>query len=250
MRYYDLNEAVAELRWRQKDAGLISKVASVVGADCPYYFGENGFLARQVATCRLEDVDFLHRCSRVGLNPVWVEYLQDRFTVRNPDKNRLCKIPVFLGYGRNGGIKTLVYRLVANPSQWEEAAISFMKTDGGESLVSFHHRLWQAVIGKGEIRDASIWYRRLGGRAKDYYFAYLAAMTVNGVLFEDFEGNEPGLVAFRNEIVGPAYGRALEVVGLPPLIVKHPTSSGGKGSKVDMLSLYVSDVRHVVPFLL
>ncbi|MFH0791791.1 MAG: hypothetical protein V1905_01065 [bacterium] len=77
MKYYELDEAVVELKRRQSDPALVALVASAMGQawnNCPIPMGRYGFLARQVASCRLEEIQFVKRCERAGIQPFQLEY--------------------------------------------------------------------------------------------------------------------------------------------------------------------------------
>ncbi len=225
MKYFSLKEAVVELRRRQNESWIIERLSNVIGRDvwesCPFSssMGMIGLLPRHVATARLEDVQFFNRCQEIGLWPVWGDYTDDSWSSDNRDKLRLCRIRV------NDGEVKFSRRLIKEPQRWNRRQIAMVTTDNGEPLVSFHHRLWKAVFGgQGEIVEVSPWFEKLGGRAKHYYFAYLATMTVKGVLFESFdtEGAPPSFATFVGQVVRPAWQAVVDQVGVEPLIVEHP----------------------------
>ncbi len=225
MKYFSLDEAVAELRQRQAiESQIIARLSGVLGRSawqsCPFPLeGTIGLLPRYVATARLEDVQFFERCCQAGLWPVWGDYSGDSWSSENRDKLRLCHIRV-----DDGEVK-FSRRLIKEPQRWNRRPIAAVLTNSGESLVSYHHRLWQAVFGgQGEIIEVSSWFKQLGGRAKHYYFAYLAVMTVRAVLFESFDtdGAPSSFSRFVGQVVEPAWQAVVGQVGLEPLIVKHP----------------------------
>ena len=225
MKYFSLEEAVEELRQRQEKHWITERLSKVIGRDiwesCPFSssMGMMGLLPRHVATARLEDVQFFERCRQVGLWPVWGDHTDDTWSSENRDKLRLCHVRV-----DNGEVR-FSRRLIKEPQRWNRRPIAAVMTNGGELLVAFHHRLWKAVFGgRGEIVNVSPWFEQLGGRAKYYYFAYLAAMTVKGVLFESFdtEGAPPSFATFVGQVVNPAWQAVVDQIGVEPLIVEHP----------------------------
>lgn len=225
-RYFNLEDAAVELRLRQQN-GIAGKARALLGTDwdnCPFPNGEYGFLARSVSTGRIEDWLFAQRAAQVGLTPVWAEYPGDKFTTTSPDKARLAKMLIDLGEGRNGGHRTEVVRVISHPARWEGRTITEVRTDQGEPLVAFHHRLREAVFGTG-VRspiDLTAWLKSIG-RAEQYYRVYFAMAATRGVLFENFDADGlPSLADFNSRVVHPAYEWVKENLGAEPLIVFHP----------------------------
>ena len=228
MRYYKPEGAVAELKRRQSDSALVTLVASVMGQtwnNCPIPMGLYGFLARQVASCRLEEIQFVERCESVGLQPFQLEYTGDQFTTRSLDKMRLTRILVGQGAGRNGGEKVFSYHLIRRPAQWEGRSLMEMIADNGEPLTEFHHRLRQTAFeGRDDhFADVTSWLWQLGRRAREFYYGFLTAFTVRGILFEDFtaDGNL-ALSRFDGQVVYAACQKVIRTIGVEPLIVRHP----------------------------
>jgi len=222
MRYWDLEEAIKELKSRQKGgiAGELEKAYDFPLSDRGKLYG---FLGRHIASPRLEELQFFKRCVRSCLQPLWLEYLDDKFCTTNPSKVRLIKLRILLGKGKRGGIKEKVVRVVDQdycipPS----SSMRDLKTVWGENLYRFHHQLLHHILGPVRILDISDWLRSWG-RAYSYYEPYLALAIAHGILFESFES--PGfqdLGRFKNNVVLPAYRRLVERWGVEPLIVYHP----------------------------
>jgi hypothetical protein len=198
--------------------------------ECPIPVGPYGFLARQVATCRFEDINFFERCQQVGLLPIWLEYLNDKFTIQNPSKMRLLKIQTFDGLGKRGGPRLQLIKLIKQPASWEGKPIVEIETDEGENLVELHHRLRQTIAWNyhGNIIDASYWLKKLG-EAKNYYRHYFLAMVTRGILFESYESpSSYELEKFKYYVVNPAWNWVIKEGFPPPLIVLHPDCEPGE----------------------
>jgi hypothetical protein len=218
VRYWDLEEAIKELKSRQK-MGIARELEKTYNfswlPDGKLY----GFLARHIASSRLEEFQFFKRCMRSGLHPLWLEYLDDKFCDKNPSKTRLIKLRVFFGRGRRGGIKQKVIKIVDYIPSFSMRKIM---TCWGEPLWSFHHRALHGMLGSVDIIDISEWLKSWG-RAYKYYEPYLALSIAHGILFESFES--PGfsdLEKFKQDVVLPAYWKLVRQWGLEPIIVYHP----------------------------
>ena len=222
IKYWDLDDAIEELKRRQNVAEEIESTYNFSWLPKLPQGKFYGFLARHIATACLEELQFFKRCSKSGLVPLWLEYLDDMFCTNNPDKIRLIKLRVFLGRGRKGGIKEKVIRIV-DYYHCIGSSIKKLTTYWGEPLYEFHHRVLKYLLGSVQIIDNSEWYKSLGGRAINYYESYLALSIAHGVLFESFEiSGFPGLEQFKCAVVLPAYRRLMERWKLHPLIVYHP----------------------------
>jgi hypothetical protein len=66
----------------------------------------------------------------------------------------------------------------------------------------------------------SLW----GGRANDYYEAYLSLFISHAILFEDYHGGESGaeLGGFTARVFEPAFAALEERFGYTPIIVRLP----------------------------
>lgn len=228
--YFSPEEAKQELMRRRSDPLLIKAVREVTG-DLPHGLSESepfAALIRHVATARMEDVEFVAEMTRIGLSPIWVEYTQDLFTSRNPDKNALWKMFIFKGQSKKGNDRTARFRVIHDPCSWEHKQICDLVTPWGESLVEFHHRLRYEVFPPHiaeRFIDASCWLKRHGGKASLYYRAYLSLFMTHGILCEDFEefpdqpANYP---EFRENVFLPNWEWVVEKFGMSPIIVRLP----------------------------
>jgi hypothetical protein len=226
--YWSLEEAIKELRSRQVNRDLVRETEQYLKDTCPIPFGLNGFLARHIASARLEDLQFVERCKGFNLEPVFLEYPEDIFVTNNPSKMRLIKITVLEGNGRRGGPKLKVVYVVDRYriDSFNKWPLSKIETFWGESLVLFHHRTRKLTeLKKSLVINISPWLKSIGSAQEYYPYLFLAA-AIRGILFESFES--PGfqtLDNFYEEVVSPAYEWVKEKFGIEPLIVYHPECS-------------------------
>ncbi len=162
LKYYDLKEAVSELKKRQRDDVLIKAVNTFLNLDpyhpCPIPQGMFGFLARHIATARFEDIQFVQRCKAIGLRPIFLEYQEDVFCSNNSSKVRLIKLIAYDGMGKRKGPRLKNIYVVENIRAIEKIPLLHIETKWGEGLVEFHHRL-HSKLGKIDIIDLSKWLK-------------------------------------------------------------------------------------------
>lgn len=190
------------------------------------------YLWRNIASVRLEDIEFDQIACLSGFTPHWLEYQCDRFSSRNQTKIDLVRMFLHSGDGKNGGPKLEKIKLL-NPEEWENKYFQEMITREGEPLVEFHHRIRKSVFPtpKAEmITDISSWIQSQGSQSKDNYPAFLAMFILNGILFEDFDSPFSGkkeaalqLNRFKESVFLPAFRKVIEITGEEPLIVKLPS---------------------------
>lgn len=226
--YWSLEEAVEELIRRQENTELVREVNEFLGPECPLPEGKLcGVLGRQVASAREEDVQFEERCREIGLEPIFLEFPDDKFVTNNPAKTRLAFLRFWYGEGgETGGLRVVRINIVDPQIVQEKSGKATMRqieTRWGENLVKFHHRAREIVGLKGEELDMSEWFKQKGG-AKDYYPYYMALAVTRAVLFESF--HSPGfgkmLDIFNQNVVFPAIQWVEREFGHSPLIVYHP----------------------------
>lgn len=183
-----------------------------------------GILARQVATCRFEDMIFKDMSQKNGFVPWWFEYTADKFVSNSSFKMSLIKTYSFEGIGKKGGEKTKK-RVIADAAQCQGKPINTLTTFAGQKLVDFHHHWRQNVwpdVGKNFL-DMSARLKKIGG-ARQYYKFFLSLFIAHAALFEDYHGGESGdnLNVFTANIFEPAYYELERIFGVKPIIVKMP----------------------------
>ncbi len=68
------------------------------------------------------------------------------------------------------------------------------------------------------VVDISDWFAE-ASRGEFYYLRYLALFVHGGILFENFVAGDAEERRFARERVQPSFRRAVEIFGVPPLIV-------------------------------
>nr|HOP40400.1 hypothetical protein [Geobacteraceae bacterium] len=185
-----------------------------------------GVLVRQIATFRYEDSTFLLLAESGNLQPMWLEYTIDRFSVSSPYKRSLLKRTTCEGLGRNGGYRLRVERL-GNIDSASGAILSTIETDRGEQLVDYHHRIFDRFVGKTQREDLSSWLHAAGSCAQDFYDAYFSLFVAHCILFENYEEEENGKKSpVLYGIAKSAFNSNRERFGAEPLIVAMPTWQG------------------------
>jgi hypothetical protein len=93
----------------------------------------------------------------------------------------------------------------------------------GETLVGFHHKLFEVSGYDIELLDNTEWFRSIG-RASDYYYPILLHCVAHGIMFESLfepaEGGDEREVIFTNTVVMPAIQKIKEQYGILPLIIQ------------------------------
>jgi hypothetical protein len=211
-----------ELDKRQSDKNLIKKIEEYLGTTLPEPFdNENknfAVLFRHIFTPDYEIEKFLEKAHNLNLEPVLIEYLDDKFVPENDDKRALAKLLFFRGIFKDGEIKFDVFKIV-DFDFYKGKKISDIKTFWSESLSDFHHRIlsyYHPDIIKN-IFDYSNWFHENGGLAQKYYYNFLVLFLRNAVLFDNFryEGKEG---EFCKNVFEPALKYVKEKFNLSPLI--------------------------------
>ena len=212
-------EMARELLWeRRRDLDLRRRIDAHLG-NLPEFLhrGPHAVLARQLATPNFEFHTFAARARQVGLRPIALDYLGDKFYPGNPEKLALAK-PTFLhGKGRNGGDKTVSRRIV-DCNRWSGKPLRQVRTLWNESLSDCHHRLLTSSFPGMRTGDCSDWLRQLGGKPALFWSRVMALFLSDAILLENFhrEGHEAD---FTRSIILPALQAVRRDFGLSPLIV-------------------------------
>ncbi len=222
-RYFSADEARAEITLRQADNRVYARVMESLG-NLPHGFPERPFVAAAtsfIATPNLWNLGIAEQAAHLGLPIVFCDYTSDKFTTYNRDKVGLLKlrtIPTSKGERK-------IFR-VANPTQWDGKVIRDIKTQSGENLVDFHHKLLGQYLPAASIVDLSRFYKEKGPRAERYYPSLLSLFVWHGILFEDYHTYIEGLFPFVRRVIMPAYALVTAQFGMSPIIVRHPWKKG------------------------
>jgi hypothetical protein len=174
---------------------------------------------RQIATPNYEAARFVSLAKEYDLQPLFIEFHEDRFLTMNPLKCALVRMRFSDGPGKTAAIPPVVRR-IANMPEADGRKIVEITTRWKQSLVSFHHEMIRAVswISDATLVDGSSWFHSHGKYAGEYYTPFLKLFK-KAVLFEDFLLAD-GERSFTERVVMPAFNAATAVLGEKPLIVR------------------------------
>ncbi len=125
-------------------------------------------LPAQIATVSTIDMQFFGLAKRHNLVPIWAEYTEDLFSGGNGRK--VSYLHPRDKYGNQHPI--------ARPKDWEGKRLSEILTHDGQTLVAYHHDLWEKEFSSlGGLRvDVSNWLRFFGS-AQEYYYHEMVLAT-------------------------------------------------------------------------
>jgi len=229
IKYTRLSEALEELEKRKDLRPKVEALLRERGVGLPWdpKLGNGKPLAvlfRQVATPNYETLRFLSIASGFGLQPLILEYTEDKLSMENVYKKSLLCTPIVEKISKKGHVH-FRKRWICPPEMVRpQSKLSEIITSTGERLVDFHHKIFEKLAGeyKASLVDASRWFGAIGP-ASDYYSYFLSLFCSHALLFESFTyGNGEGV--FTKNIVEPAFLGATQRIGEIPLIVPiNPT---------------------------
>ena len=234
--YFTPEEAKKELVRRQNDRELIAHVEAwrnekkiVLPEFCAR--GSLAFFARQIATCRYEDIVFQNIAYSADLIPVWIEFTEDKFVASSPYKRSLVQQFHCAGKGRKGGWK-LTKSNGIDISKFEGKPMSTICFKDGQSLVDYHHDLQDIFLIDPIRQDLSAYLKSIGS-SQDYYYPFLSMFLLHGVLVDDFHSDnyhngaaKKSDLAFTRDVFDPAWNCIVAELGITPLIVPLPWVDG------------------------
>lgn len=220
--YTPLSEALRLLDERRKNKELMAKVEKLFKGKIPEILKQKkcGVIARQLATPNHENRMFVSIAKENGLNPVFFEYTEDKFTSNNKYKHSLGQLHIQNKLDKNGHDRvekiTIIDFNKANGKKLKE-----IKTLWGEPLMDFHKKLFGIYNLKGfDFHDESSWY--LENKIQEIncaYFNFFLLFVCFGVLFENFLISKNSEGNFTKDVVLPALEKVINLTGIKPLIV-------------------------------
>lgn len=157
---------------------------------------------------------FVQASQWMGLKAFLPEFIEDKFVHINAEKKCLGRLSLTMTDGQRVTCDILDWQA----SQGKPMTEVVLKT--GESLISFHHRLFDYAGYPTLRRDLSEWWISL--KPATYYYYYLSHFIAHGVLFDVFEDEEGTREnVFTQEVILPNVERVTREFGLKPLIVEH-----------------------------
>jgi hypothetical protein len=231
--YTPFSEALIELAKRRQDAALLELISDRLDGDIPepLLVTARIVLLRYLVTPTYEVLRFLHIASGIdGVRPLLCEYPKDKFMPSNISKKLLGKLTFFNGWDRNGSLKA-ERAVVIDFEAATNKPMDEIVTVWGESLRSFHHRLFAFIyphLPLEETYDISRWYSSHGPQASRYYESLLLLFVGYGLLFENFVLHDKDESPFIRDVFLPAFISAYKATGKKPLIVAfQPTDIEG-----------------------
>lgn len=227
--YTPIEQAGRILQERWNDIELKKKVSVFLNDDIPDLMrsAPHSCIVRHLASPDAEFRRFLELADKVGLSPICLEYLQDKFVSNNEDKYYFGRMLFDFGLGKKGG-RRLISSTVINFDESNGKKFCDVKTLWNENFVDFHHQILKESLPNRQIitQDISPWLKRNGGVAEKYYEKYLLLFVCYGILFENFllSGEEAKLT--KNLVINNIE-KIKEKFGYAPIIVKVDDSSEG-----------------------
>lgn len=221
--YTPLSEALRLLEERRKDPELTKKVKKLLNNKIPKICEEKkcGIMARQLATPNHDSRMFITLAKENELQPVFLEYFNDKFTSNNDYKHSLGQIRIQNKRDKNGnGCIEKITIIDFNKSNGQK--LKDIKTLWGESLVDFHKNLFDLYELKNIscIEEERDWYEKdKNETAIDFYTNFFLLITCYGILFENFLVTQDSEGDFTREVVLPAFEKVVNIIGVKPLII-------------------------------
>jgi hypothetical protein len=216
INYYSLDEAKKELEKRRKDKILIERIENDLRENfLPFFKKKTISVMWRTLVVPNNSLYFFLACSKyVGTDPVFLEYVGDKFTSVNEDKRRLCKLKLKTGK-QYRNIK------ICDIKENENKLIESVLLNDGCNLVLFYKDLVRFSGLDLTIQDMTEWVRKIGV-AKDYYYTLLLHFLVHGILFENFfiESYDEYENMFTKECIMPVIDKIKRNYGIEPIIVK------------------------------
>jgi len=222
--YTPISEALRLLEKRKKDPELTAKVEKLLKGDIPEFFKKNkkyAVLFRQIATPNHETRRFLSLAKENNLSPVIFEFHDDKFTSNNEFKHSLGQLHIQNKNSKNNNYSvekiTIVDFNLHGGKKFKD-----VKTLWLEPLIDFHRKLFTIHDYNTDdfhLYDASMWFKKNGGKAVDYYVNFLLLFTCYGILFENFLTSKNSEGDFTKNIVLPAIEKVINIAGVKPIVV-------------------------------
>jgi hypothetical protein len=218
--YTPLAEAKEEIQRRWNDKDLRKKVEEYLG-EIPIVFQDElqAVLFRNIATPDFEFQQARNKALDLGIKPLYLEYLDDKFCTRSLDKLYLGKMAFFHCRDANGDCvvsRRTLFDLKENDGKLFKKV---MTRDNG-NLIDFHHNLFKPLYPDVGMYDISVWIKKKGKNAFENYPYFLSLFLCNGILLEAFNLNSAEELNFIGDVILPAYNRVVGIFGIKPIIVK------------------------------
>jgi len=219
--YTPLSVAKEEIWRRWNDKELKKKVEDFLGEKKPTFFKDapKAYLVRQITSPDIEFFLFLDLIKMIELEPLFVEFCNDKFASSNSNKYYRCNLYFYNGQGKKYGNK-IVSKKIIDFDKYDGKKFEEIKTKWQEPLINFHHKLIEKEYPHylNNIVDVSNWIEDNGKKASEFYIKYLAWFICHGVLFENFMVNDEEIL-FTKNIVLPSIKKLENKFNVKPLII-------------------------------
>ncbi|MFZ2620950.1 MAG: hypothetical protein WAX85_02480 [Minisyncoccia bacterium] len=213
--YTPFDEAIKEIGKRKSDKSIhdLNFVPGILKK------APRAIMFRQLVTPNYEISRFVSISELCGLEPLFFEYYNDKFTSNNVWKHSLGKMFFCKGRSKDGQARVETLNVI-DFNRSNGKSISSVKTLWGQSLVNFHHELFIRRFKnfKDIFFDASNWFHDNGGNASGYYKQFLSLFIKDAILFDNFLLDDKELT-FTKEVFLLAFISIIKETGVKPLIV-------------------------------
>lgn len=226
--YMEPRVALWELNQRRKDIELKSDIRTNLGSTAvpvlKKFAKARAVLFRQLGTPTHETLRFLRMAKMLHLDPLILEYLDDKFvSAGNRYKRSLGKLPIYQFTGSDG-VDNVKYRNICDFSKHEGKRLAEVNCTDGSKMVEIHHALLQkvaAVNPKTRCFDASAWFHHINSdsRADTYYESVLSLFLRDGILFENYFTTQTERPFVQHTII-PAIDKIVARYRKKPIIVR------------------------------
>lgn len=183
-------EAVEEIKRRQHDQVLRSRIEEFLERDIPEYFQDGPvlYLARDTATPNFEVLKFIELTKPYGLPVVIGQDTHSTFSVDNMFEYALGVMPIVTKVDNDRMVITEDVRII-NLAEAQGEQLKNIKTLFGTDLITFHNDLLKMVYPDAvQLHNNGEWIdRHHRGDHEEYYQKVLALALVHGVFFEFYE---------------------------------------------------------------
>ncbi|MFH0930137.1 MAG: hypothetical protein V1814_02695 [Candidatus Moraniibacteriota bacterium] len=220
--YTPLAEAKKEIRKRWKDKKLKKEILKFLENDIPPVFTKKprAVFARHVATPNLEHQYFQRKACAAELNPLFLEYPEDKFAPENAPKYYLGKIFFLYKRGKNEGYVSSCKKIIDfDKCSGKSISKIFLNQVKLKKLVDFHHTILDKALPNLDRYDISNWYMKKGGKPEKYYKYLFSLFIRNGILFENYLLNKEE-IDFTKKIIIPSFSKVEKCFNIKPLIVR------------------------------
>jgi hypothetical protein len=227
--YTDITKIQTELQNRKKNDSTIREAirkSLKLTPDLEKIFDSRKLIFfRQLATPTHEILHVLSIANKLNLQLIFLEYFDDKFVGSgNTFKRGLGKLPIHT-FTTKDDQDIFENCSIVDFNKYTGKSIKDVKTRTGESLIDFHHELFDEITGLDISKmtvDGSSWFSSFSNGSKDYYKTFLKFFIYEHILAEIFlsTGAEKEL---SESVVVPAFQEIISEFNERPLILNyHP----------------------------